>query len=186
MPNQRETCIDNIFTNAFESITSSCTILECVSHHLPLICSVLSADYEIDSTDSENETPPPRYEFNQANLNNLGFSTSRLADKHSSIPVVHIDDFDNLLLDFGSEIKETCQVEASSGSERNQVFKPWITQGIIVASNKKHVLFLDWRDAIKKKAKLKNRDIYDPEVMRLVSTSWQLNQSTNMTSIAKN
>ena len=169
MPNQRETCIDNIFTNAFESITSSCTILECVSHHLPLICSALSADYEVDSTDSENETPPPapRYEFNQANLNNLGFSTSRLADKHSSIPVIHTDDFDDLLLDFGSEIKETCQVEASSVSERNQVFKPWITQGIIVASNKKHVLFIDWRDAVKKKAKLKNKDICDPEVMRL-------------------
>ena len=165
MPNRRETCIDNIFTNAFDSITSSCTILECVSHHLPIICSALSMDYETSSSDSENEIPPPRFEFNQANLNNLESSTNILADKHLSLPVINVANFDDLLLDFGSGIKETCQAEASSGSERNQAFKPWITQGIIVASNKKHDFFKNWPDAIKNKQKIKDK--CDPRIAHL-------------------
>ena len=166
MPNQRETCIDNIFTNAFESISSSCTILEGVSHHLPLICSASSPEYEIGCTDPVNETPQPRYEFNQANCDNLRSSTSKLADEHLSAPIIETAKFNNLLHDFGSSIKETCQVEASSGSKRNQVFKPWITQGIIVASNKKHDFFLEWRDALKKKSKIKNT-LNNPEFIRL-------------------
>ena len=114
MPNQRETCIDNIFTNAFESISSSCTILEGVSNHLPLICSASSPEYEIGCTDPVNETPQPRYEFNQANCDNLRSSTSKLADEHLSAPMIETAKFNNLLHDFGSSIKETCQVEASS------------------------------------------------------------------------
>ena len=165
MPNHRETCIDNIFTNAFESISSSCTILECVSHHLPLICSASSPDYEIGNTGPDNETPQPRYEFNQANCDKLRSSTSNLADVHLSVPVTKTDTFNDLLHGFESRIDETCKVEASSGSKRSQVFKPWITQGIIVASNKKHTFFLDWRVAIKKRSKIKNTE--DPEFSRL-------------------
>ena len=165
MPNQRETCIDNIFTNAFESISSSCSILECVSHHLPLICSASSPDYEISCTSPDNETSQPRYEFNQANCDKLRSSTTELADVHLSVPFIHTDKFNDFLQGFDSRIDETCKVEDSSESKRSQVFKPWITQGIIVASNKKHDLFLDWRDKIKKKSKIKNTE--DPVVESL-------------------
>ena len=178
MPNQRETCIDNIFTNAFESISSSCSILECVSHHLPLICSASSPDYEISCTSpTDNETSQPRYEFNQANCDKLRSSTTELADVHLSVPFIHTDKFNDFLQGFDSRIDETCKVEDSSESKRSQVFKPWITQGIIVASNKKHDLFLDWRDKIKKKSKIKNTE--DPEFTRLDLLATKLKSQYN-------
>ena len=142
MPNHRETCIDNIFTNAFESISSSCTILECVSHHLPLICSASSPDYEIGNTGADNETSQPRYEFNQANCDKLRSSTSKLADVHLSVPVRKTDTFNDLLHGFESTIDETCKVEASSGSKRSQVFKPWTEKK---ASIRAHILQLIYK-----------------------------------------
>ena len=177
MPNHRETCIDNIFTNAFESISSSCSILECVSHHLPLICSASSPDYEISCTSPDNETPQPRYEFNQANCDKLRSSTTELADVHLSVSFIHTDKFNDFLQGFDSRIDETCKVEDSSESKRSQVFKPWITQGIIVASNKKHDLFIDWRDKIKKKSKIKNTE--DPEFTRLDLLATKLKSQYN-------
>jgi len=164
MPNHRETCIDNIFTNAFESITSSCTILECVSHHLPIICSASSTDYVIGCTENENETPPPRYDFSQANCENLRSCACELVNKHLCLPVSdRLSDFDDLLHGFRSAINDTCEAEASSGSKRDQLFKPWITQGIIVASNKKHKMFKAWRKTILRK-KVNPRDTGNPEL----------------------
>ena len=160
MPNQRETCIDNIFTNAFENITSSGTILECVSHHLPIVCTSNSADFEIgNATNNNDSTPPPRYEFNQLNCENLRDCAHEIADRH----LQSLNNFDGFLNEFISAIDDTCKMDPSSGSARKEPFKPWITPGIIAASNKKHKLFKAWREAVKV-VKKNHKNIKDPEL----------------------
>ena len=160
MPNQRETCIDNIFTNAFENITSSGTFLECVSHHLPIVCTSNSADFEIgNATNNNDSTPPPRYEFNQLNCENLRDCAHEIADRH----LQSLNNFDGFLNEFISAIDDTCKMDPSSGSAREEPFKPWITPGIIAASNKKHKLFKAWREAVKV-VKKNHKNIKDPEL----------------------
>ena len=147
-------------SNAFENITSSGTILECVSHHLPIVCTSNSADFEIgNATNNNDSTPPPRYEFNQLNCENLRDCAHEIADRH----LQSLNNFDGFLNEFISAIDDTCKMDPSSGSAREEPFKPWITPGIIAASNKKHKLFKAWREAVKV-VKKNHKNIKDPEL----------------------
>ena len=112
-----------------------------------------------NATNNNDSTPPPRYEFNQLNCENLRDCAHEIADRH----LQSLNNFDGFLNEFISAIDDTCKMDPSSGSAREEPFKPWITPGIIAASNKKHKLFKAWREAVKV-VKKNHKNIKDPEL----------------------
>jgi len=153
MPNHVATCIDNILTNALSSVKFSATVLEGVSHHLPLICSAASDDYLLYSDpipETKSETIF-RYEFGHTNRDALKLRTESLVHDNNGIT---ISDFEGLLHDYKSALDETCKTE-SMASESKRTNTPWITPGLVNSSNKKHELYKLWQ---KSKHRIKNPD----------------------------
>ena len=159
MPNHVATCIDNILTNAFNSVQFSATVNEGVSHHLPLICFSMSDGHLLNS-DPKSESEPStitRYEFSQTNSEALLMKAQFHVQQNDGV-----SQFDSLLGDVKSAIDETCKIESPIISKSKRGDNPWITPGIINSSNKKHHLYILWKQS---KNKSQNPD-GDPELKK--------------------
>ena len=66
------------------------------------------------------------------------------------------ENFDEFLTKFKSAIDETCKLEVSKITRRNQLNNPWFTEGLRVSVEKRHELFRKW-----KKSRTKTKPLSD-------------------------
>ena len=134
-PHCRQTCIDNIFCNSFESISRSFTINEPISHHLPLVCLTNLSP----SNPSPKHIPPPRYNFSIANSEEL--------IRHATVHVTNNLSFEAFIDLIDESVDDTCKEEVSSTSKRNSLNNPWITPGLLNSIKTKGIHYKNWRSS---------------------------------------
>jgi len=139
-PHCSRTCIDNIFTNSFDSIVNSFTVNEPISHHLPLVCITNLAPCE------PSAEPPPitivRHDFCIANTHEL--------QRHTIELITNNHGFQTFVTQFDEIVDDTCKEEVSSDSKRNSVMNPWITPGLIRSIQTKNLLHKKWKKSCSK------------------------------------
>ena len=152
-PGCNKTCIDNIFTNSIETIESSGTILESVSHHLP----VFETFRILSRTHSKKDRNIQTYDFKNTNIEKL----SRLLNV--SLQQSHPATFSEFYKTFNRSLDETCKLSKPKTTKRTALNNPWITEGLRTSIDKKHALHREWKLAEKKHClqfkKIRCRDV---------------------------
>ena len=144
MPGCRKSCIDNIMSNNFENVVISGTIRESLSHHLPIFQISL-----ISKLNSRNEFPKytQYYDFSKSNLVDIFIN-----ELQSTLQIIkpNANNFSEFQDIFMNTMDETCKLETPKTTTRNNINKPWITDGLINAINKKHKMHHDWKRTVSK------------------------------------
>ena len=152
-PNCKPTCIDNIFTNNFENVVISGTILNKISHHNPIFQASLIEIYKSNT----QECYIQYYDFSNANLE---IFTKTLSDATGNLSP-NYDNFPDFLNTFNNVLDDTCKLTKPKKSKRNTINNPWVTSSIIQSVNKKHELCKAWKKTISPKNKTGNVQMYE-------------------------
>ena len=123
----KKSCIDNIFTNEIETILQSGTISNKISHHFPSFQVM-----DIKSQKNNKEIHVQHYDYRESRMS----------------PPKNFTEFDCTMDEL---IDKNCKLEKPKNSKRNIMNNPWITPGLMAASNKKHKLHDDWKKTCSKK-----------------------------------
>ena len=143
MPGCKKSCIDNILSNNFENVVVSGTIKDSLSHHLPIFQISL-----ISQLNSKNEMPKYTQYYNFSKLN-LDLFVNELQESLSKIEPSE-NNFSEFQEIFTGTMDRTCKLEIPKTSIRNNINKPWITDGLISAIQKKHKYHEDWKKTVSK------------------------------------
>ena len=143
-PNCRKTCIDNILTNMPESILSSGTIQESVSHHCPIFS---VSDCTTSFKTGEKQAQTIYYDFSNAKISEF---VQKLDEEFKNEEGTD-SEFSEFYEKFNATLDKVCKLDKPKISKRNNKVNPWITAGIIKAVKQKRKLCENWR---KTKSKL--------------------------------
>ena len=151
-PNCRKTCIDNIITNDIENVLISGTIVDKLSHHLPI--------FQITKIGSTQSTSPTEkqtqyYDFRNSNIDKF---VSELENETLHNPPQNFESFHNT---FHTTLDKTCKLEKPKITKRTFKNNPWITESIITSVNEKHSLYRSWKKTISKKLPAGNVELYE-------------------------
>jgi len=139
--NCRPTCIDNIFTNDPDSVLISGTIEDQTSDHLPIF-EITNVQIE---TDAKHEKHVKFYEYSNQNLEKF---VSKLDNDLRNLP--DFNDFSSFTKIFNNALDSSCKLQRPKVTKRTLQNKPWITESIKAAVDKKHKLKDNWVKSIKK------------------------------------
>ena len=145
-PNCKKTCIDNILTNCFDNIHSTGSIVDNISHHLPV--------FQISYLDagSTNSYKPEKYvqyyDFSNSNVDTFVNELSTHTFSWSNNPD---EDFTTFISTFSTVLDNSCKLVKPKVTKRNNVQNPWISTSIINSINKKHELCREWSKTVNKK-----------------------------------
>ena len=139
-PGCKPTCIDNIFTNDWDTIISSGTLAESVSHHLPTF-----TFFKYCITNVSADKHIQYYDYCQTNVSN--FTCSLEQELLKTQP----QSFDEFYSTFNNHLDQACKLKKPKITKRTAINNPWITGGIIASMNTKHKLHSDWKKSSKKK-----------------------------------
>ena len=148
-PGTKKSCIDNIFTNDAHNIILSGTIMDKMSHHLP----VFQFSDICPQTHIETEKQTQYYEYSNKNLNNF---VSELDDKLRMPP----ENFSEFLKTYSSCLDKNCKLEKPKTTKRTVLNNPWISEGIIESINRKYELKAEWTKTITKANPDGNTNLY--------------------------
>jgi len=139
--NCRGSCIDNIFTNAIETVVSSGTLPgHRIGEHVPIFeISKLSMPKNRNS-----EKYYQVYEFSNSNLEKF---TENL-EKNLSGLQPSVDNFQIFNSTFKTTLDTCCKLQKPKLTKRTPMNNPWITPSIANAIDKKHELRKQWTDTI--------------------------------------
>ena len=154
-------CIDNIFVNSWDNVSSSGASKNKVSSHNPIFC-----DIGIEYQPSQNDRNTPRYDTCDSNMEIFmeKLENSMRDNLHSTIPLT--DDTELAFKSFTddlSELIEECfltNTENSNYSKRTIFVNPWITPGIIASVKTKQYLYENWKKSVSETDKLGDHDLY--------------------------
>ena len=132
--NCKKSCIDNILTNEINSVIYSGTISNKISQHFPIFQLL-----DIKSLKSKNTKHVQLYDYCNSNLELFG---QEIDVEFRNNPPKDFTAFDGK---FNELIDKTCKLEIPKVSKRNLINNPWITPGLIAASNTKHDLEKAWK-----------------------------------------
>ena len=145
-PNCKKSCIDNIITNDIENVILSGTLSDRLCHHLPIF--QLTKDKL--GLETAQEKHVQYYNFSNSNIRKF---VDQLATKVSTLDTSKFSDFTDI---FGSTLDATCKLEKPKVTVRTQQNKPWMTEGIKTAVDRKHELRINWSKTVTKKSPLGN------------------------------
>ena len=156
-PNCKKTCIDNILTNCFDSIHSSGSILDKISHHLQIfqISHIKSANSQQNS-----EKFTQYYDFCNSNVNNFVAELATHSQFHSLSNHPN-EDFANFMSTFHTALDKACKLAKPKISKRTYKQNPWISTSIINSINKKHELRNEWNKTVNRKRPHGNLELYE-------------------------
>ena len=138
--NTKPSCIDNIITNEHASINFSGTLLDNISHHLPIF-----QFSNLQASRTKKEKHVQYYNFNEKNVSS--FATELRSKLLTRLPA-DFNDFSDL---YQQTLDKNCKLEKPKITKRTPQNNPWITEGIIQACKKKHELKQQWVKTISKK-----------------------------------
>ena len=140
-PNCKSSSIDNIHSNETDSILITGTLLNRISHHLPIF-----QFSDIDSLSRSSKVKQTKV-FDYSNKNIQGFINDLKDAVPNLTPSTKFSEFTEL---FESSLNKHCKLEKPKVTKRTVANNPWITDGLIESINRKHDLKNDW---IKSKSK---------------------------------
>ena len=151
-PNCKKTCIDNILTNDIDNVLMSGTIMDKISHHLPVF--QLTSIGSLQST-VQSEEHLQFYDFRNSKINK--FVTELEDEITKELP----SDFDTFHDTFHAVLDKNCKLKKPRKSKRTMKNNPWITESIISAVDKKHALYRSWKKTVSKKLPSGNTKLYE-------------------------
>ena len=142
-PGCKPSCIDNIITNDIESVITSGTIPNTITHHHQLF-----QIFESSTSKLHNRSKTTQY-YDYCNSN-----VDKFVDHLSEeIGRTAIDSFGTFNKIFRENLDKTCKLEVPKCSKRTVQNNPLISSGIIASVNHCDKLYYDWRKSRKKKCK---------------------------------
>ena len=154
-PSCRDTCIDNILTNCPESIITTGTIDESVSHHKPIF-QISRLKSKTGCSDNFNNCTPQYYDFSNANLEKFTLELQ----KSPKIQNSNFTEFSEFLETFNTILDDTCKLNNPRASKRTPKNNPWITDGIIQSIKRKRLLYKKWSKSKSIKNPHGNKELY--------------------------
>ena len=142
-PGCKPSCLDNIITNDIESVISSRTIPNTITHHHQIFQIFESTTHKLNS----NPKFAQYYDYCSSNVEKF---VECLSEDIGNSP---IDSFATFTTIFQENLDKTCRLETPKCSKRTLQNNPWITHGIIVSVNQCDTLYHKWRKSRKKKCK---------------------------------
>ena len=143
-PHCEPSCIDNIFCNSIHHITCTGTIIDKLSHHLPIFS--FSNIESIKGSSSERTDSIPQYDFSNANAEKF---IERVKSVFSTSPENNYN-FSGFAQAYTNLIDECCLSLNKSNSKRTLAVNPWITASIIRSIHTKHKLYKAWKKTVTK------------------------------------
>ena len=137
----KPSCIDNIITNEHASIIFSGTLLDNISHHLPIF-----QFSNLQAPRGNKEKVIQYYDFNEKNVSSF---VSELESKIQTLSAS--SNFDDFSVLYQNTLDSNCKLEKPKITKRTTQNNPWITEGIIQSIQKKHELKQDWVKTVTKK-----------------------------------
>ena len=141
-PNCKSSCIDNILTNDIENVTLSGTVSDKIGDHLP----IFEVTKILLTNDEKVEKQTQYYNFSNSNVNKF---IEQLTPKISNLtPSTKFSEFTDL---YQSTLDGACKLDKPKLTKRTHKNNPWITEGIVIAVDRKHELRKEWSDTVTKK-----------------------------------
>ena len=138
-PYCKSSCIDNIHTNEPETVLSSGTLTNRISHHLPV--------YQINSSKSTpkeaKQKTTQHYDYSFKNVTR--FADELKPELLKLAPSVNFSEFSNL---FHSLLDKHCKLSKPKNTKRTPSNNPWISNGLIKSCQKKHEMMDEWTKTI--------------------------------------
>ena len=133
--NCKKSCIDNIHTNEIESVILSGTLVDNISHHLPLFI------FSDISSPQKNEKFKHTQYYDYSNKNIKAFTK----DLETKIPQIKpSNDFSEFTELFQSTLDKHCKLVRPKVTKRTPENNPWITDSLINSIQQKHILKDEW------------------------------------------
>ena len=151
-----ESCIDNIFTNSIENVTSSGVISCFGSAHSPVFA---TSKQNFDSKPHKKEKITQYYSFSQSNTDAF---VEKLHENYNDRIGSDSDKLPNFSMFFDSYNKyldETCKLSAPKCTVRNAINNHWITDSIIQSIERKEELYRKWKGTCSKQKPDGDRDV---------------------------
>ena len=139
-PNTKSSCIDNIMCNETSNVLISGTVLDNISHHLPIF-----QFSKLNCPPVTKEKHKVYYEFSNSNIDSfVNDLETQLAN------IVPTSDFTAFTENFNSTLNKHCRLSKPKITRSTTENNPWITQGIIDAIQRKHELKKIWDKTVSK------------------------------------
>ena len=155
-PHCEPTCIDNIFCNSINHITSTGTITDKLSHHSPIFSFSDIENINNNNSNSEGTDSTAQYDFCNANAEKF---IDRVKSVFSTSPKNNYN-FSGFAQAYTNLIDECCLSLNKPKSKRTKTINPWITHSIIQSIEKKHKLYKAWKKTVTKKDAVGNPEKY--------------------------
>ena len=148
-PDCRKTCIDNILTNCFDDIQYTGSIIDKLSHHLPVF-----QISHLDSVDSKQKSEKHvlYYDFSNSNIESFVNELSTHDIFPTNINNSPNEDFTNFMSTFNTALDKTCKLARPKISKRTHRQNPWISPSIVNSVIKKHELRCEWSKTVTRKS----------------------------------
>ena len=153
------TCIDNIFTNSWNTISHTGVLLNRITDHYPIF-----SLFNLNHSTANYSKSTPKYDTCESNID-------KFVEKLSS-SIIGMDgvvsesdciesNFEVFATSLSGLIDECFLVpEKLQHSKRNRLINPWITSGIIASINRKNFLYKRWKKSIPKSSKSESQAFY--------------------------
>ena len=139
-PNCKASCIDNIISNETDSVLITGTLIDNITHHLPVF-----QFSEIATPTSSKETHTQFFDFSNKNVNSF------VEDLSQSLPELNpSENFADFTSLFEKILDKHCKLSKPKVTKRTTQNNPWITESIIEAIQRKHELKENWAKTITK------------------------------------
>ena len=152
-----KSCIDNIFTNSIEKITSSGVIGCFGSAHSPVFA---TSKLNFDSKSYKKEKITQYYSFSQKNtdafIEKLHKNYNDLIGSDSN----NLPNFSIFFENYNKYLDETCKLAVPKCTVRNAINNPWITDSILLSIEKKEELYKNWKGTCSKQKPDGDRDLH--------------------------
>ena len=135
--------IDNIITNDIESVITSGTIPNTITHHHQIFQIFESSA----SKSNSNSKTTQYYDYCNSNVDKF---TDCLSEEIGKTPIGSFGTFNRI---FRENLDKTCKLEVPKSSKRTVQNNPWISSGIIASVVQCDKLYNDWRKSRKRKCK---------------------------------
>ena len=155
-PNCKKSCIDNILTNNFDDIHSTGSILDKLSHHLPIF--QISHLDTGNSSIKQSEKHVQYYDFCNSNVD---YFVSELSTHNPLFNNEPNEDFTHFISTFNDTLDKTCKLAKPKVTKRTYKQNPWINTSIINSVNKKHELCREWNKTVNRKLPHGNPQLYE-------------------------
>ena len=147
----KSSCIDNILTNDIDSVTVTGALEDRLGDHSP----IFSITSTLISASKSPEKHTKYYDYSSAKLKTF------VADLEEKVSIlVPSTDFSEFTDCFTATLDAHCKLEVPKVTKRTPKLNPWITDGIIVAVERKHELRKEWSDTVTKECPAGNMLLY--------------------------